>query len=91
MNEIEKKIEKLIEEAIMDKVKPVAKGAGLAALGGMVGAGLDVYFNGGKNLDDYVKPVLAWGLGSAVGGLNSVKSEKDKKIEKDEQENIETE
>ena len=88
---IDQRIEKLIEEAIMETIKPVAKGAGLAALGGMVGAGLDVYFNGGKNLDDYVKPVLAWGLGSAVGGLNGAKPEKNKKIEKDEQENIEIE
>ncbi len=50
---------------------PVLKGAALAGLGGAVGAGLDVYFNGGRNINEFIKPVAAWSLGGALGGLSS--------------------
>jgi hypothetical protein len=58
------------------------KAAGIASLGGMLGAGLDVYFNGGQHLKDFVKPVAAWGLGGALGGFlqdgNPIKEIKNK-------------
>jgi hypothetical protein len=86
--EVEKKIEELIEGSKLDAIKPYLKGAGVAALGGALGAGLDVYFNNGKNIDDYIKPLFAWGLGSAVSGAAGAKPQKD---QKPEQENIEME
>ena len=45
------------------------KAAGIAGLGGMLGAGLDVYFNGGQHLKDFARPIAAWGLGGALSGL----------------------
>jgi hypothetical protein len=45
------------------------KAAGIAGLGGMLGAGLDVYFSGGQHLKDFAKPLAAWGLGGALSGL----------------------
>jgi len=84
--EIEKKIEELIEGSKLDAAKPYLKGAGVAALGGALGAGLDVYFNGGKNMDDYLKPLFAWGLGSAVSGAAGAKSQKDQKSEQENNE-----
>jgi hypothetical protein len=62
------------------------KAAGIAGLGGILGAGLDVYFNGGQHLKDFAKPVAAWGLGGALSGLlqndGTPKVENDKKIQK---------
>ncbi len=83
MNNAEKKIEELLED--IDLQKKVAelkknsakwKALGLAGLGGMVGAGLDTYFNGGKNLDDFIKPLASWGIGGLVGGLASSATKK---------------
>jgi hypothetical protein len=74
---IEQKIEKLIEENLLKTIK----GPGLAALGGMVGAGLDTYFHGGHNVTDFIKPLTAWGMGGLIGGLTAgASSDKEKKI-----------
>jgi hypothetical protein len=58
------KIDALLEEALSTKMKT----AGAAGLAGMLGAGLDVYFNGGQHLKDFIKPLAAWGIGGALGG-----------------------
>ena len=85
---IEKKIDHLIEEAI----GPIGKGALMAGVGGMLGAGLDVYFNNGKNLDDFLKPLAAWGLGGAVGAAlqdTAASKEEEEKIKKIAEKTIE--
>jgi hypothetical protein len=61
----EKKIDALLEEALSNKWKA----AGAAGLAGMVGAGLDAYFNGGRNIKEFIKPLTAWGLGGVIGGM----------------------
>ena len=66
----------------MKKLSPGLKAAGLASLGGIAGAGLDVYFNGGRHLGEFVKPVTAWGLGGAIGAL-AQQPKKEKEVEKE--------
>ncbi len=63
------KIGSLIEEFKIDP--KILKTAGLASLGGMAGAGLDLYLTGHANMDakDFIKPMAAWGLGGALGSL----------------------
>jgi len=75
----EDKIEKLIEEALdLNKIKQAVKSAGLGAIGGAIGAGLDVYFHGGKNIQDYLKPLTAWAAGGAAGSLLQATDDKNK-------------
>ena len=69
MDDIETKINKLIEEALSSKFKNLGKAATIAGVGGLAGAGLDVYFNGGRNIDEFIKPLSAWGVGGALGGI----------------------
>ena len=76
---VEDKIEKLIEESLMSSI---GKGALMAGAGGMIGAGLDVYFNNGRNIDDFVKPLAAWGLGGAVGAALQSKAEQEEEERK---------
>ncbi len=64
---VENKIGLLIEGFKIDPNK--AKAASLAGLGGMVGAGLDLYLSGHVDASDFTKPMAAWGLGGAIGGL----------------------
>ncbi len=54
------------------------KTAGLAGLGGMLGAGLDLYTaDSDTDLGEYARPMAAWGLGGAVGALSLAKSPED--------------
>jgi len=69
MDDIETKINKLIEEALSSKFKNLGKAATIAGVSGLAGAGLDVYFNGGRNIDEFIKPLSAWGVGGALGGI----------------------
>jgi hypothetical protein len=73
--EVLNKIDKLLEESITSK----SKTAIAAALAGMLGAGLDVYFNGGQHMKDFVKPLTAWGLGGALGGILQPDDKENKK------------
>jgi len=66
---LEQKIDKLLEESLSKELKKKLKAAGLGAIGGAIGAGLDVYFNDGRHLSDYIKPLTAWAAGGAAGSL----------------------
>ncbi len=80
---VESKINKLIEESLSDKTKKRLKAAGIGVLGGAAGAGLDLYFTGGRNISEYVKPVMAWGAGGALSGaLQDASDDKDKEAKK---------
>jgi len=68
---VEDKIEMLLEDETLKENLKKYKALALAGLGGMVGAGLDTYFNGGKNIDDFIRPLAAWGLGGVIGGMAS--------------------
>ncbi len=61
------------------KINPkVLKTAGLAGLGGMVGAGLDLYTgNAAAAIGDFARPMAAWGLGGAIGAMGLAKSTKE--------------
>ncbi len=94
MDDIETKINKLIEEALSSKFKNLGKAATIAGVGGLAGAGLDVYFNGGRNIDEFIKPLSAWGVGGALGGIlghstnnsrNELKAEIKEELLKDKQ------
>jgi len=79
---VEDKIELLLEdEALKEKLKKY-KALAMAGMGGMVGAGLDTYFNGGKNIDDFIRPLAAWGLGGVIGGLSMGNKPKNDEIKK---------
>ncbi len=74
------KIEALVGEGRLDP--KILKTAALAGAGGMLGAGLDLYLSGHVDLDDFLKPMGAWGLGGALGALGSADPEENKIKEK---------
>ena len=43
-----------------------------AGLGGMVGSGLDSYLKGDATIGEALRPMAAWGVGGALGGLGSI-------------------
>ena len=55
----------------------------IAGLGGMAGAALDAISHGNMDINDLIKPVTAWGVGGAIGGLSSLFDGENKKTEKD--------
>ena len=69
MTGAEQKIDKILEEALSQAARGLGKAGLIAGIGGLAGAGLDVYFNGGRNLKEFAKPLAAWGLGGAAAGL----------------------
>ena len=79
MTKAEKKIQKLIEEmGLSPEQMKKLKSVGIAGLGGMAGAGLDLYFSGKTDIDDFIKPIMAWGAGGAFGaGLQVANDKKD--------------
>jgi len=81
---VDKKIGYLIEEALKIKTKKRLKNAGIAGLGGLVGAGLDMYLNGNYHASEYLRPIAAWTAGGALSGVLQDAEDEDEDKEAEE-------
>jgi len=67
-----------------ERHKKKIKAGAIAAGGGALGAGLDLALGGHTALDDYFKPMLAWGAGGLAGSMTGGEEAKDASDDKSE-------
>ncbi len=71
---------KYLEESKIDP--KVLKSLLIASGAGALGAGLDLYLSGHTDLQDFIKPMSAWGAAGAAGAVAGSEETKEEEIKK---------
>ncbi len=69
--------ERILEESKIDP--KVLKSLLIASGAGALGAGLDLYLSGHTDVQDFIKPMSAWGAAGLAGGIGATEDDKETK------------